>query len=295
MRSPVTALLAIAGTTSGLIALWAVTSRWDAIRFGHPSYLVFYALAMGLGLLAVFVARRGVRRRLLAVVGSIGLLVVALAGWWLRPFPADDVALEILGREGVVVDQSATSIVLEPDGEDPTSGLIFQPGARVDARAYLNILAPIAEAGHRVVIVKQPLGIAFLATGFAPDWIASNPALTWAAGGHSLGGVVASGAQDAESMLLWASYPMSDITAREGQAVVSVYGTADAIALPERIEASRSDLPESSTLVPVDGAIHSFFGDYGLQPGDGTPTVSRQAAQDEIVDASLGLLDPLAP
>ena len=43
--------------------------------------------------------------------------------------------------------------------------MFFQPGARVDPRAYAAILRPLAESGHVVVIVKQPLGIAFLATG----------------------------------------------------------------------------------------------------------------------------------
>ena len=39
--------------------------------------------------------------------------------------------------------------------------------------------------------------------------------------------------------------------------------------------------------------MHSYFGDYGEQPGDGTPTVSRAEAQRQIVAATVALLDTL--
>jgi len=45
--------------------------------------------------------------------------------------------------------------------------------------------------------------------------------------------------------------------------------------------------------VPVEGAVHAFFGDYGEQPGDGMPTVPRADAQQQIVDASVELLSEL--
>jgi hypothetical protein len=47
--------------------------------------------------------------------------------------------------------------------------------------------------------------------------------------------------------------------------------------------------------VVIDGAVHSSFGDYGDQPGDGTPTVDRSAAQAEISKATLALLAAVAP
>ena len=36
----------------------------------------------------------------------------------------------------------------------------------------------------------------------------------------------------------------------------------------------------------VQGGIHGYFGDYGAQPGDGTPGVDRATAQAQIVAAS---------
>ena len=45
----------------------------------------------------------------------------------------------------------------------------------------------------------------------------------------------------------------------------------------------------------IDGAVHSSFGDYGDQPGDGIATIDRSAAQSEITKAALTLLASLAP
>ncbi len=84
---------------------------------------------------------------------------------------------------------------------------------------------------------------------------------------------------------------MSD---RADLAVMSVFGTDDGVADPADIEARMPDLPPTTEYVAIDGAIHSYFGDYGLQRGDGIPGVSRQTAQTEIAEASLGLLEELA-
>jgi hypothetical protein len=42
----------------------------------------------------------------------------------------------------------------------------------------------------------------------------------------------------------------------------------------------------------VDGAVHGHFGDYGIQPGDGEPGISRAEAQEQIVQATLAFLRP---
>ncbi len=90
-------------------------------------------------------------------------------------------------------------------------------------------------------------------------------------------------------LLLYASYPVGSI-ADADVTVSSIYGLDDGIAAPSTIEASAADLPSDAVLVPIEGAIHSFFGDYGDQPGDGEPGVSREQAQAEIVTATLDLL-----
>jgi hypothetical protein len=47
--------------------------------------------------------------------------------------------------------------------------------------------------------------------------------------------------------------------------------------------------------VVINGAAHSSFGDYGDQPGDGTATIERSAAQAEIIKTTLALMAAVAP
>ena len=56
------------------------------------------------------------------------------------------------------------------------------------------------------------------------------------------------------------------------------------------MEASREILPGDAEFVVIEGGVHAFFGDYGTQAGDGTPGVTREEAQAEIVDAMLAFL-----
>ena len=289
----------IAGLALVAATGWGIISAGGAIVNGHPSYWVLYLAAAALGVTAVAlgVVRRSVRTRwLAAVAGTIALVLGAGVVWWLTPFAATDRALAALeSGDAVVITSSTSHISMRPSDPQADVGVIFQPGARVDARAYAQILRPIAEAGNHVVIVKQPLGIAFLATGFAPDWAADHPDIRrWVVAGHSLGGVVAAdnaaAANAIDDLVLWASFPASDVS-NEGFEAVSVFGTEDGLTTTDRIDESIGDLPAGTEYVAVDGAVHSHFGDYGTQPGDGEPETSREAAQAQIVRATLDFLD----
>lgn len=307
-----------------LVPAWIWGTRADVLLAGHPAYAVLVTLAAVAGLVLVVTqvrgrqtsrryaappdvaqprrhGRRALRTvgRVFGVVATIGALVGLVL---LRPYAATApaVTLTSAGSDSVSVVSTPTSITLTPKAGAAayTSrvGLVFQPGALVDPRAYVPLLARVAADGHLVVIVKQPLSFGLLALG-APDGpIAEHPEVTrWAVGGHSLGGVAASmyaasHADRVSGLVLWASYPASSLADRTGLAVASISGTADGLARPATIEARRGDLPPSTALTPVSGAVHAYFGDYGEQAGDGIPTVSREQAQTAIVDATLALL-----
>jgi len=233
----------------------------------------------------------------------LGLAAAAVLVW-LRPFTADTAALDVLSAPapGVEVVSSSTRLELRPE-EPSRVGLVFQPGARVDHRAYAALLQPYAEAGHLVVVVKQPFFIGFTATGAPAAVIAEHPEVdSWVVGGHSLGGVAAgsfaaerarASGGEVDALLLWGSYPLGDLSG-SGLTVLSVSGSQDGLSTPADIEESRARLPDDATFVEIDGGTHAFFGDYGEQPGDGTATVGRALAQQQITDAGVDLLDSLA-
>ena len=285
-----------------------LATRWSAVVAGHPSYLVVVVATglIGVGLVVTGAFARGsapdppestsVLRRALGSIGVVmGVALVAVL-LWARPFPATPVALAAL-RSGsdVTIVESATRIELAPNGPRSSTGLVFYPGARVDARAYSAILRPIAAAGYLVVIVKLPFGIAFTDVNAAEGVIDDHREVDrWVVGGHSLGGAVGSQFADDHrdliaGLLFWASFPTRNLSSVPFS-VASVSGTEDGLATPAKIDASRSDLPSTTKFTAVDGAVHADFGDYGPQAGDGTPTIDRASAQRQIVAASLELL-----
>ena len=295
------------GVATVLVVVWAFATAWVGIWGSSPAYLLTLLLALGIaiGLIAwaVLVGPPSTRspRRVWLTRGALVVSGVVLIGSlvYLRPLSAEPIAVDALSDgDGVSVDVSRSTIRLTPDVDPRSVGYAFYPGAKVDPQAYAHILRPLAEAGFTVVIFKQPYNLAILQPN-AANAVIGDPDDTidrWVVGGHSLGGAIASSyaEQDRDELsglLLYAAYPVNDMSERTDLAVMSVYGTNDGLATPADIEERAPDLPSSTEYVAIEGAIHSYFGDYGPQRGDGTPGVSRTVAQREIADASLRLLE----
>ncbi|HEY6688773.1 MAG TPA: alpha/beta hydrolase [Propionibacteriaceae bacterium] len=317
------------------VPVWLGWTRWPALLNGHPAMLVagiacgllgFIAVAWSIGSLAIGgrqdvegdpdhpahrtsaqVMRRARRRIILAIPLLIlsFLLVVVLA--YARPFVATPTATAALRSEhGVRFSDRLGWYELIPVREDsageeikPTAGVVFVPGARVDSRAYAHVLRPLAEAGYLVAVLKEPFGFAIIDADHGRKVLDLHPEIAhWLVGGHSLGGTVAAALADnddrVEGLVLFASYPADPII-RNDLKVLSISGTADGFATPDDIEASRGKLPPSTKFVVINGAVHSSFGDYGDQPGDGTPTIEQSVAQAEISKATVELMAMVAP
>jgi hypothetical protein len=301
-------LLALAGIG---VVVWACVTSWGAVVHGHPLYAVLLGVTLLVSVVAGWLSFRP--RPPIRGWRLLGYLVLALAGaaWivamaWLRPFTAGEPALTAMESTATVrVTETPTQVVLEPGLDPSTTGVVFQPGAKVEARAYAAILRPLVDAGFTVVIPKQPLGIGFLAMGAFESARDAFPGIErWVVAGHSLGGTVA--AMDAEEhdsdgvapvagLLLYASYPASDMSGTLTSDVLSVSGSEDGLATPADIEESRAMLPQDTAFAEIDGAVHAFFGDYGPQPGDGSPTITQDDARAQIGRASVEFVIALTP
>lgn len=319
-----------------LVPIVLVQASWSTYLHGHPSMLIVALACIIAGVVAIGWAagslilgrkvdaeqrnragrrlttqqleRRAAWRITLAVPALI-LSLVAVGGLiWAQPMPAGPAAEEaMVTSETVRVTDRLTWFEMVPAKRDqynnvvpPTGGLVFVPGARVDARAYAPILRPLAEAGYLVVVLKEPFGIANPRSAHAEDVLRLHPDVPfWAMGGHSLGGVAASEFADSHpieisGLLLYASYPSDPVTRTELK-VLSISGDQDGLTTPEKIEASKANLPKGSTFQVVKGATHAQFGDYGEQPGDGQPQVDRAKAQAAIVKGTTAFLASLKP
>ncbi|WP_417561704.1 alpha/beta hydrolase [Microbacterium sp.] len=293
------------------VVVWVVVTLGVTLVHLHPAYPVVLGVALVLAALALwrnFVPR--VRKRGWPAAARAVTMVLAAAGVatiaWLKPFAAVQPALAAMRSDAYVrVTETATQITMAPwaataPAAQSEVGVFFQPGALVDARAYAAVLRPLAWAGHTVVIAKQPLNIAFLATGAFDVAREAHPAVTsWVLGGHSLGGTVAAMQADsgqntsrgpAVGLLLYASYPAGNLRSSLHILVESISGSRDGLATPAKISMSRSDLPVDTRFTVIRGASHAQFGSYGPQPGDREPTITDEDARTQIAAASLSFV-----
>ena len=234
----------------------------------------------------------------------LGLFVILmLAGlgfivWAETPYPAAPEALFALESDSNATVTVEDYIAFAPTSMKPSTGLVFYPGGRVDFRAYAAPLRRIAEQGYLVILVPVRLNLAFFDVDAADPPISAYPGIEhWAVGGHSLGGVAsalyASGNENIDGVVFWASYPADDALKNADVAVLSVYGTLDMGGV-EPFENSRQDLPADTEFLVIEGGNHAQFGDYGLQPGDNEAAVSREEQQSRAVEATVRFLGSLS-
>lgn len=304
----------VVAVASLAVVFVAAVSSWAGIRASHPAYLLVLVVIVlvAITVLSVWGGRvwqeratprgpRSVRTTVRTLLAGTALVAVIAVVMYLRPLTASPSAVALLADSADVdVTESLTRIEFAPTA-GATTGLVFYPGALVDARAYAPTLRPLAAAGSLVVVVKMPMGVAFFDADAASEVMADHPTIEhWAVGGHSLGGAVASlhardhrGEGGVDGLVLWAAYPTTPMADADDLAVLSVSAANDGLATPDDIAASVADLPAAAEFVTVPGAVHAFFGDYGDQGGDGEPTVSRQDAQARIVEVTSTFLATL--
>lgn len=244
---------------------------------------------------------KSLRRLFLFIVSSI--IFIGVSGfvlWSQTPARPMSETVAALQSSSQVIVTNSESITFTPAISNPTTGFIIYPGGRVDYRAYAPVAHQIAEMGYLVVIVPMPFNLAVFNPDAAQAIITAHPEIDhWAVGGHSLGGAMAANYASnhpgtVDGLILWASYPASsDDLSNSDLRVASIYATLDGLATGDKIDASRSLLPDNTTWVAVEGGNHAQFGWYGVQSGDNPATISRQAQQSQIVAATATLLESL--
>ena len=227
------------------------------------------------------------RKKWPLVLGLILVVLAALTGgffWYVSDYyPAQDTALAVLAQEdGVSVQDGYT--VLSPTYSSDTA-LIFYPGAKVEAAAYLPLLDQLRRTGLTCILVEMPFRLAFFDVDAAQDVMEQFPAIAhWYLAGHSLGGAMASQfaadhPEQVEGLILLGAYPYGDYPAED---TLVVYGS-----LNQSVE---DHLDTTENVVEIDGGNHAQFGNYGPQKGDPPAAISPQEQQAQTVDAVTSFL-----
>jgi dienelactone hydrolase len=235
----------------------------------------------------------------LIIIGAIVLLgVTGFVTWGLTPLgPISDALAALESNENVTVKDEGNYIVFTPTSHIPITGFILYPGGHVDHRSYAPIAQELASHGYMVSIVRMPLSLAVFGIDRADEVISAYPDMRyWVIGGHSLGGSMAaayarSHSDKVQGVAFWASYPATSddlsITDLKG---LSTYGSNDQILDRDNFNNTVSLLPHGTIMQVITGGNHAQFGNYGVQQGDGTATISAADQQRQAADLTARLL-----
>lgn len=210
------------------------------------------------------------------------ILLVLLAGaffWYVSDYyRAEDIAVSVLAQDnGITVQDNLT--ILSPSVPTDTA-MIFYPGAKVEAIAYLPLLDQIRQTGVTCILVDMPFHMAIFDVDAAQDVIAQFPEFEhWYIAGHSMGGAMASQfaadyPDEVDGLILLGAYLYGD------------YPTADTLTIYGSLNQSVEDkLDYTENVVEIVGGNHAQFGNYGAQKGDPPATISAAEQQAQAVSA----------
>jgi hypothetical protein len=216
----------------------------------------------------------------ISIVAALAIIFGACAIYLGDYYRADEGAIAVFApEENVTVSTiEGGNVVFEP--QNATVGFIFYPGGKVEANAYQPLLAELAREGVLCVLVEMPFNLAVFDINAADGIQEQYPHIEdWYIGGHSLGGSMAASyladhVNEYEGLILLGSYSTADLSDTDLD-VLSIYGSEDKVLNHEKYDENKANLPDDFSEVVIEGGCHAYFGMYGAQDGDGTPTISN--------------------
>ena len=222
------------------------------------------------------------RKKWLVAGGAVLLILAILAGaflWYVSDYyRAEDVALEVLAQDNGI-SQRDNLTILSPTAPTDTA-IIFYPGAKVEAEAYLPLLDQIRQTGVTCILVHMPFNMAIFDANAAEEVIAQFPEFQhWYVAGHSMGGAMASKfASDhpdqVDGLILMGAYIYGNYP---DEKALTIYGS-----LNQSVE---DHIDYTENIVEIEGGNHAQFGNYGPQKGDLPAAISAEEQQAQTVAA----------
>lgn len=246
---------------------------------------------------------RRIYKRLLGVILTLvivaGVAAVAFKVYVGDFYKADREIINQFEKEygsNVQLFQNNDLMVFVPEVDSIKAILVYYPGGKVEFKAYSGLMYELADRGFLCMIPRMPENLAFLKVNAAdiikknyPNETGSYADYPWYLAGHSLGGVAASkflydhlDDGNYAGIILCASYTTSDFSNSDIR-LLSIYGSEDKVLNMENYEANKVNWPSDSEEYVIQGGIHSYFGNYGIQEGDGVPAITNEQ---QIIEAA---------
>lgn len=232
--------------------------------------------------------KKSLRKKLWIGTGIVILAMAVLSGaffWYVSDiYHAEDIALEVVAQDmSITVKDNLT--ILSPSYPTDTA-IIFYPGAKVEAEAYLPLLNQIRQTGVTCILVHMPFHMAIFDSNAAKEVIPQFPEIKhWYIAGHSMGGAMASKfasehPKEIDGLILLGAYIYGDYP---DDNTLTVYGS-----LNQSVE---DHIDYTENIVEIEGGNHAQFGNYGPQKGDLPATISAQDQQKQTVEAIEKFID----
>jgi hypothetical protein len=202
------------------------------------------------------------------------------------PYLLSDSQVTVLKEDRITSFSPATS---------KKKGLVFYPGAKVEAAAYAPLCHLLAQEGYPTYLVRMPYNFALFDKSAASSIFESHSELSdWTLIGHSLGGeaageYAAKNVSKLTGIVFLASYTTADLSGTSLKAL-SIYGSEDGVFNRTSYTKDKAHLPPKSEEKVLSGGNHAGFGFYGPQSGDGQAQISALEQIQETVKALTAFL-----
>lgn len=226
------------------------------------------------------------KRIKIALIIIVCIIIVFVGGFYIYTldyYRANEQVIEAVASGTTNLEQRGHMTVIYPEQpQDNATGLIFYPGGKVEAIAYLPLLEQLSQKGLTCILLEMPFNLAVFDIDAANDVYDQFPEVQhWYLGGHSLGGAMASSyvgkeSEKLEGLILLGAYPVNDAHLP----TMTIYGSED-------IQLDLTKLEGEANVLEIVGGNHAYFGNYGEQKGDGVATITREEQQAIAIEAMI--------
>ncbi|MCI2068148.1 MAG: alpha/beta hydrolase [Bacilli bacterium] len=233
------------------------------------------------------------------IISILSVLAVIFASFFIYVsqyyHATSDVDELILKEKDVEINDKRKYYSLVSKNQTSKAGLIFYPGGKVEAKAYIPLCYTLAQSGFNVFLTKMPFNLAVFDKDAADGVLTDYPEEEeWYLAGHSLGGAMAASYINSNHMkfkglILLGAYSTADLS-KTGLKTMTIYGSEDGVMNRDKYKANYHNLPADNQEVIIQGGSHCFFGNYGFQKGDHEATITREEQQKQTALKISGLL-----
>ncbi len=220
------------------------------------------------------------RNILISAIAVMLVLCTAFYIYTLDYYRASDNAQQFLDNHYPKIETIGKTKVVRPIVPvDDQIGLIFYPGGKVEAIAYIPLLIKLTDMGITCVLIDMPMNLAIFDIDAAKDVYNQHPDISkWYLAGHSLGGAMASNYmkdhyEEVEGLILLGAYPINESPVD----TLVIYGTYD-------VKLDLGKVAKADFVFEIVDGNHANFGDYGKQKGDGESLISREEQQHQTFE-----------